>query len=99
RVQRAYEHMNAGDLAVERDDMKKAMEEYQAAMKMFPANLEMQYWTAVTLANNKQLTEAIPMFRKIFNSDANWKELTRRLPAVGLLTVSKADLDRILALK
>ncbi len=98
RVQRAYEHMNAGDLAVEKNDMKKAMDEYHAAMKMFPANLEMQYWTAVTLANNKRLTEALPMFRKIFASDANWKELTRRLPAVGLLTVSGTDLDRILAL-
>lgn len=98
KVQRAYGHMNAGDLAVEKNDMKKAMEEYHAAMKMFPSNLEMQYWTAVTLANNKQVSEAVPMFRKIFAADANWKELTRRLPPVGLLTISKTDLDKILSL-
>ena len=48
-VQVAYEHMNNGDLAVEKADMKKAMDEYNTAMKMFPQNLEMQYWTAVTL--------------------------------------------------
>ena len=98
KVHVAYEHMNKGDLAVERNDMVTAMNEYNAAMKMFPANLEMQYWTAVTLANNKELPKAIPIFRKVFAADKNWKELTRRLPQVKLLTVSELDLKKILAL-
>jgi len=97
-TQVAYEHMNNGDLAVEKADMQKAMQEYNAAMKMFPQNLEMQYWTAITLANNKQLTQAIPILKKVFAADANWKELTRRLPKVGLLTISNEDLKKILAL-
>ena len=96
-VQLAYQHMNNGDLAVEKNDMNLAMNEYNAAMKRFPANLEMQYWTAITLANNKQLDKALPMLKKIFTSDKNWKELTRRLPPVGLLTVAKEDLVKILA--
>jgi uncharacterized Ntn-hydrolase superfamily protein len=96
-VQQAYEHMNNGDLAVEVNDMPKAMQEYGAAMKMQPANLEMQYWTAVTLANTKQVDKALPMFKKIFAADKNWKELTRRLPGVDLLTVSDIELFRILA--
>jgi hypothetical protein len=78
--------------------MITAMNEYNAAMKMFPANLEMQYWTAVTLANNKELTKAIPIFRKVFAGDKNWKELTKRLPEVKLLTVRETDLKKILAL-
>lgn len=97
-VHTAYQHMNNGDLAVEQKDMTKAMAEYSAAMKLMPANLEMQYWTAITLANNQQLTKAIPIFQKIFAQDKNWKELTRRLPAVNLLTVTDADLKKILAL-
>jgi uncharacterized Ntn-hydrolase superfamily protein len=95
---RAYEHMNNGDLATEKNDMQKAMEEYSAAMKMFPANLEMKYWTAITLANNKDINGAIRMLRPIFKKDPNWKELTRRLPKVGLLNVDEKDLKRILAL-
>ena len=67
-------------------------------MKMIPGNLEMQYWTAITLANNKQVDKALPLLKKIFIKDKNWKELTRRLPAVNLLTVNEADLKRILAL-
>jgi uncharacterized Ntn-hydrolase superfamily protein len=97
-VQVAYQHMNNGDLAVEKNDMAKAMNEYNAAMKMFPQNLEMQYWTAITLANNKQVDKAVPLLKKVFEKDANWKELTRRLPKVNLLTVSDADLKKILAL-
>jgi uncharacterized Ntn-hydrolase superfamily protein len=97
KVQQAYEHMNSGDLAVEVNDMPKAMQEYGTAMKMLPGNLEMQYWTAVTLANNKQVQKAIPMFKAIFSSDKNWKELTKRLVPVGLLTVSTEDMERIMA--
>lgn len=96
-IHTAYQHMNNGDLAVEKNDMALAMKEYNAAMKMFPENLEMQYWTAVTLANNKQVENSLPMFKRIFSKDKNWKELTRRLPPVGLLTVSETDLRKILA--
>lgn len=94
----AYQHMNNGDLATEKNDMVTAMNEYRAAMKMFPENLEMQYWTAITLANNKSVAEALPMLKKIFTADKNWKELTKRLPAVGLLTVSEAEMKKIMAL-
>jgi predicted Zn-dependent protease len=90
--------MNRGDLAVEKNDMNLAMDEYNAAMKMFPENPEMQFWTAITLANNKELGKALPMLKKIFQKDPNWKELTRRLPAVNLLNVSAEELKTILAL-
>jgi uncharacterized Ntn-hydrolase superfamily protein len=96
-VYRAYEHMNKGDLAVEKNDMKLAMDEYNAAMKMFPDNLEMKYWTAVTLANTGEIEKALPIFKEIFSKDFNWKELTKRLPTVGLLTVNAEILKEIIA--
>ncbi|MBK7630656.1 MAG: DUF1028 domain-containing protein [Ignavibacteriales bacterium] len=95
-VHRAYDHMNAGDLAVEKNDMNLAMDEYNAAMKMFPENLEMKYWTAVSLANTGEVEKSLPMFKEIFALDANWMELTKRLVPVGLLTVEKAILSKIL---
>ena len=95
RVHRAYEHMNKGDLATEKSDMKAAMQEYGAAMKLFPKNLEMQYWTAIALANTKQVPKAAGMLRNIYAQDANWRELTRRLPKVGLLTVSANELAQL----
>lgn len=95
-VHRAYEHMNNGDIAVEKNDMKKAMDEYSAAMNMFPDNLEMKFWTAVTLANQKQLDKALPMFKEIFAKENNWRELIPRLLPNGLLNVSGDVLKQIL---
>lgn len=97
-VHLAYQHMNNGDLAVEKNDMQTAMAEYNAAMKMFPQNLEMQYWTAITLANNKQLDKAITILQSVFKKDKNWKELTKRLPKVNLLILNDQDLKTILSL-
>jgi uncharacterized Ntn-hydrolase superfamily protein len=95
KTYRAYEHMNRGDLEVEQGNMEKAMTEYRAAMTMFPDNLEMQYWTAITLASNKKIKEASAMLQKIYQKDPNWRELTRRLPKVGLLTVSPEELKEL----
>ena len=97
-VHYAYEYMNKGDLAVEQNDMKTALKKYGAAQKMFPENLEMKYWTAVALANNKDMEKALPIFKEVFEKDNNWKELTTRLPKSGLLTVSEKDLQKILSL-
>jgi len=96
KVHRAYDHMNSGDLAVEKNDMDLAMKEYSSAMKMFPDNLEMKYWTAVALANKGKMKEAIPMFKEIFKKDKNWKDLTPRLLPNGLLKVDGKQLEEIL---
>jgi uncharacterized Ntn-hydrolase superfamily protein len=96
RLFRAYEHMDKGDLATEKNDMKLAMKEYETAMKQFPKNLEMQYWTAITLANNKKVKEAAAMLQKIYKQDANWRELIKRLPKVNLLSVTEAELKELI---
>lgn len=96
KVFRAYEHMNQGDLYVEKNQMQEAMDEYGKAMKMFPDNLEMQYWTAITLANNKDIQKASAMLQKIYKKDPNWRELTRRLPKAGLLQVRDEDMKVLL---
>jgi uncharacterized Ntn-hydrolase superfamily protein len=96
KVYRAYEHMNAGDLAIEKGNMELAMQEYSTAEKMFPDNEEMQFWHAVTLVNNGFLEKSIPIFRKIFSKNKDWKTLTPRLINVGQLKVDDAGLKKIL---
>jgi len=95
RLHSAYEHMNNGDLYTEKNDMANAMKEYQAAMKAFPNNLEMKYWTAITLANNGKVKEADPMLQAIYKKDPHWRNLTMRLPKVKLLNVSPEDLKKL----
>jgi uncharacterized Ntn-hydrolase superfamily protein len=85
KVHRAYQHMNAGDVAVEHGDIELAMAEYGAAAELLPDNVEVQYWAAVMLATNGNLDRALPMFREVFSADANWVELTRRLHRPGII--------------
>ncbi len=96
KVYRAYQHMNNGDLAVEKGDNELAMKEYSAAEKMFPENIEMKYWHAVTLVNIGKIKEALPLFEEVFKKDDNWKELTKRLIKNELLNVNEEELKTIL---
>lgn len=98
KVHRAYEHMNKGDLAMEHGDAKTAMQEYTAAETMFPDNIEMKFWHAVTLANLGEIEEALPLFKAVFEKDEKWKTLITRLPASGVLTVGETAMEKILSL-
>ena len=96
KTHRAYEHMNNGDLAIENNNMTLAMQEYGTAMKMFPKNLEMQYWTAITLANGGNVPKAALMLQAIYAKEPNWRKMTKRLPKAGLLTVGEKELTLLL---
>jgi uncharacterized Ntn-hydrolase superfamily protein len=96
-LQRAYNHMNAGDLAVEKKDNEGALREYGAAEKLVPGNAEMIYWHAVALVNMGRVDESLPLFRKVFAMDQNWVTLTPRLPKSGLLPQDPKLIDRILS--
>ena len=65
--------------------LELAMAEYGRAAELLPENVEVQYWAAVTLATSGNLDEALPMFRTVFATDANWVELTRRLHKPGII--------------
>src|SRR5262249_7353034 len=95
-LQRAYNHMNEGDEAVTRKDDKKALEEYSAAAKLAPDNLEMAYWHAVALVNMKKVDESLPLFQRVFEKDRNWHTLTPRLVKSGLLPEDPQVLERIM---
>jgi uncharacterized Ntn-hydrolase superfamily protein len=97
RLQRAYNHMNAGDLAVEKKDNEGALREYGAAEKLVPNNAEMIYWHAVALVNMGRVEESLPLFRRVFAMDRNWITLTPRLPKSGLLPDDPKLIERIVS--
>lgn len=97
KLHRAYEHMNNGDLALEHGDVDEALREYGAAEAMFPDNLEMKFWHAVSLVNAERVDESLPIFKEIFANDSNWAILVPRLSGVDILPDNKAIIDRILS--
>jgi tetratricopeptide (TPR) repeat protein len=102
-VNRAYNHMNAGDLAVEHGDAATALREYAAAEQIAATthgiprsrHAEMLYWHAVALVNMKRVDEALPLFARAFEMEPAWRELTLRLPRSGLLPDDDALIKRI----
>lgn len=97
KVYRAYEHMNNGDLATEKNDWDKALKEYSEAEKMFPQNEEMKFWHAVNLVNKGKTDESLPLFKEIFAKNKNWATLVPRLTKAGMLTADEATLKKILS--
>ena len=94
-LQRAYNRMNAGDLAVEQKDNERALKEYREAAALVPDNAEMVYWHAVALVNMGRVDESLPLFRRVFAMDGNWAILTPRLAKVGLLPDDPQLIQRI----
>lgn len=96
KTARAYEYMNMGDVAMEENNVPEALMLYGKAETLFPDNLEMKYWKAVAMANSGKYDEALKVFKAIFKDDDNWRILTMRLPASGLLDIPEDELERII---
>lgn len=102
-LQRAYNHMNAGDLAVEHKDHEAALREYAKAEEIASSTkgvpqsrlAEMTYWHAVSLVNMGRVDEALPLFARVFKMEPSWRTLTPRLRAAGLLPNDDALIKRI----
>ena len=106
-LQRAYNHMNAGDLATEHHDDAGALREYSAAEEIASSTpgvpqsryAEMIYWHAVALVNMKRVDEAMPLFARAFAMEKGWRDLTPRLPKSGLLPDDAKLIERIVGAK
>lgn len=96
-LQRAYNHMNAGDLALERKDHEAALREYGSAQRLVPDNAEMVFWHAVALVNMGRVEDALPLFRRAFSMNPQWRTLAPRLVKSGLLPDDSALVRRILS--
>ena len=99
---RAYNHMNAGDDALTRNDVPAALREYATAQQMVTdqqTNGEMAFWHAVTLVGVQRFDEAVPLFRRAFTQDPNWRALVPRLPKAGALPSDTALIRRIVGIK
>jgi uncharacterized Ntn-hydrolase superfamily protein len=95
-VHRAYERMNAGDDLLAAGDVAGAMRAYGDAAKMLPDNPEIRYWAAITMLTSGREKEGLDYLEDVFAADANWVEVTRRLPAAGLLPDDPALMERIM---
>ncbi|MEP0547471.1 MAG: DUF1028 domain-containing protein [Rhodothermales bacterium] len=97
-LQRAYQHLNAGDEHVTQGDIEAAMASYAAAMELVrdeTTNGEAPFWVGITLASIGRVEEALPYLARAYAQDVRWAELVARLPAAGLLPDDAGLLQRL----
>jgi uncharacterized Ntn-hydrolase superfamily protein len=104
-IARAYNHMNAGDLAVEHKDNEAALREYSAAEQLVQSLqgvdksrvAEMSFWHAQALVQMGRVDESLPLFKKAFQLHPSWVVMVPRVQKAGLLPNDQKVLDKILA--
>jgi uncharacterized Ntn-hydrolase superfamily protein len=92
-VKKAYHHVDLGDLAIEKNDLTGAMNEYRKAEELQPDNIELRFWKAVSLLNNRRFDEAEEIFKTVFKCEDRWRELLRRMPAADIIRNDDDILD------
>ena len=98
RVHRAYDLMNEADRDLEEGRMEMAMTHYSAAERLFPGNEEMMFWHAATLTSIGRFEEAVPLFRKVFAKNPNWRTFSPDLVRLGILKMDDGQMQRLLKL-
>jgi uncharacterized Ntn-hydrolase superfamily protein len=96
-IHRAYERMDEGDRQMAVNNLAGALEAYAAAAALLPDNPEVKYWAAVTMITAGREKEALAYFKDVFAREPKWVEVTRRLPASGLLPDDPALVEKIVS--
>jgi uncharacterized Ntn-hydrolase superfamily protein len=95
-LNRAYVLMNEGDELMTLRDTKGALEAYTRAVEIAPEVTEIRYWVALTMFSEGMENDALKIFHDVFKDEPLWVEVTKRLPAAGLLLNDTGQLSRIL---
>ena len=84
RLRRAYNLEDEGDNFISDKKPEEAMRAYEAAMKLAPDVVELQFWAAVSMYTNDRQKEGLALFRQVFARERRWIDLVPRLAKVGL---------------
>jgi uncharacterized Ntn-hydrolase superfamily protein len=90
-IHRGYDKMDEGDREMALNHLDAAMAAYGDAAKRLPGNVEVKYWSALTMYTSGHEKEALAYFKDVFAKNPKWMEVTRRLPAAGLLPADQVD--------
>ena len=98
RVQQAYRAANEGDEHLAAGDAESALHSYARAEELYPEQVELSYWRAVTLLQEGDRDDAFALLREVFAADASWTSMAPRLVEAGHLEADEALLREIASL-
>jgi uncharacterized Ntn-hydrolase superfamily protein len=99
RLRRAYNLEDQGDNFISEKKPSEALKAYEAAMKLAPEIVELQFWAAVSMYTNDRKAEALKLFRQVFAKEPIWAVLVTRLPKAGLFPDDPKQIAEVTRLK
>src|SRR5262245_39977542 len=97
RLRRAYNLEDQGDNFISDKRPADAMKAYEAALKLAPEVVELQFWSAVSMYTNGRQKEGLALFRQVFSRERRWLELVPRLARVGLFPNDPKQIAEVVA--
>lgn len=99
----AYQQQAKAAEILERKDLdgemvQQANEEFAKAITLMPPDInpELVFWHAVSLVEAKRVDDALPLFKQVFEIDANWRELVPRLVPSEVLPDDEDIIEKII---
>ena len=97
RLRRAYNLEDQGDNFISDKRFADAMTAYEAAMKLAPEVVELQFWAAVSMYTNNREREGLALFKQVFARERRWIDLVPRLAKAGLFPDDAKKIAEVVA--
>ncbi|HPR41467.1 MAG TPA: DUF1028 domain-containing protein [Candidatus Methanofastidiosa archaeon] len=84
KLHKCYGLADRGEELMGKGEVEEAFRYYELASETCPENHEVMFWRAVTLSQAGEEKEAMNLFRALFLSEPQWRELLMRLTRCGM---------------
>jgi len=91
KLHKCYRLADQGEELMGSGEVDEAFKYYEMASSVCPDNHEVMFWRAVTLAQAGEERESIELFKSIFLSEPQWRELLLRLTRCGMFEGEMAN--------
>jgi uncharacterized Ntn-hydrolase superfamily protein len=95
KLRRAYNLEDAGDNFISEKKPEEALKAYEAASKLAPEIVELNFWAAVSMYTNGREAEGLKLFREVFAAESQWVDLIPRLAQVGLFPNDPKKIEEV----
>ena len=95
KLRRAYNLEDAGDNFISEKKPEEALKAYEAASKLAPEVVELNFWAAVSMYTNGREGEGLKLFREVFAAESQWVDLIPRLAQVGLFPNDPKKIEEV----
>ncbi len=95
KLRRAYNLEDAGDNFISEKKPEEALKAYEAASKLAPEVVELNFWAAVSMYTNGREAEGLKLFREVFAAERQWVDLIPRLAQVGLFPNDPKKIEEV----